>query len=193
MAKCKYYKEQKYVSHDGGESWEALDEYRVGDLYERDSVDCEEISCNGEIQVPSNVKALFFGEYFSRGGHIPCNSSSSLNNSDFTYLYTDSWSLNNPYVYIGECVTEIDNTLSGQYEELYLPSSLKTINGNSLNGGMSLLVCKATLPPRLVSVEGYSDPMSIASISSIKVPKESVQLYKTTLGWSRYANVITAI
>lgn len=41
MAKtCKYYKQQKYVSYDGGQTWQALNEYQKGDLYERDSQDC---------------------------------------------------------------------------------------------------------------------------------------------------------
>lgn len=37
---CKYYKEVKQVSYDSGQTWENLDEYRKGDLYESDSVDC---------------------------------------------------------------------------------------------------------------------------------------------------------
>lgn len=37
---CKYYKQQKYVSYDSGNTWSPLNEYRRGDLYEEDSADC---------------------------------------------------------------------------------------------------------------------------------------------------------
>ena len=37
---CKYYKEVKQVSYDSGQTWENLDVYRVGELYESDSPDC---------------------------------------------------------------------------------------------------------------------------------------------------------
>lgn len=37
---CKYYKLQRQVSYDGGISWQNLDEYQKGDLYERDSSSC---------------------------------------------------------------------------------------------------------------------------------------------------------
>ena len=37
---CKFYKEVKQVSYDSGQTWENLDEYRKGDLYETGSVDC---------------------------------------------------------------------------------------------------------------------------------------------------------
>ena len=37
---CKYYKQQKYVSYDSGNTWQPLNEYRKGALYETDSEDC---------------------------------------------------------------------------------------------------------------------------------------------------------
>ena len=40
MSKCKYYKQQKYVSDDGGFTWMALDVYRKGGLIEYESSDC---------------------------------------------------------------------------------------------------------------------------------------------------------
>lgn len=40
---CKFEKEQKYVSYDGGQTWQPLDEYRKGELIERSSPDCGEI------------------------------------------------------------------------------------------------------------------------------------------------------
>lgn len=41
MAKtCKYYKQQKQVSYDNGATWSNLNEFRMGTLYQYDSVDC---------------------------------------------------------------------------------------------------------------------------------------------------------
>ena len=41
MAKtCKYAKLQRYVSYDSGQTWEAMDEYMIGDLKESPSVSC---------------------------------------------------------------------------------------------------------------------------------------------------------
>ena len=36
----KYYKMQRYVSYDGGKKWEPLEEYKRGELYEEDCVEC---------------------------------------------------------------------------------------------------------------------------------------------------------
>ena len=40
MSNCKYYKQQKYVSYDGGFSWSAMDVYQKGALIESGSTDC---------------------------------------------------------------------------------------------------------------------------------------------------------
>lgn len=37
---CKYYKQQKQVSYNQGQTWSNLNEYRMGALYESDSEDC---------------------------------------------------------------------------------------------------------------------------------------------------------
>ena len=37
---CKFYKQQKYESTDGGKTWNPVEEYRKGELYETDSEDC---------------------------------------------------------------------------------------------------------------------------------------------------------
>lgn len=36
----KYYKQQKQISEDGGDTWSYVDVYRMGDIYERNSIDC---------------------------------------------------------------------------------------------------------------------------------------------------------
>lgn len=42
MNKCKYQKQVKQVSSDGGVTWTNLQEYREGALIEQNSSDCEE-------------------------------------------------------------------------------------------------------------------------------------------------------
>lgn len=37
---CKFYKQQKYESTDGGKTWNPVEEYRKGELYEANSEDC---------------------------------------------------------------------------------------------------------------------------------------------------------
>lgn len=37
---CKYYKQRRYVSYDNGNTWQPLNEYRKGALYQADSEDC---------------------------------------------------------------------------------------------------------------------------------------------------------
>ena len=37
---CKYYKQRRYVSYNSGATWQPLNEYRKGELYEYDSSDC---------------------------------------------------------------------------------------------------------------------------------------------------------
>ena len=37
---CKYYKQQRYVSYDSGVTWQPLNEYQKGELYEYNSSDC---------------------------------------------------------------------------------------------------------------------------------------------------------
>ena len=39
---CKYYKQKKQVSYDGGSTWQDTDNIRRGALYERDSEDCDD-------------------------------------------------------------------------------------------------------------------------------------------------------
>ena len=39
--KCKYYKQQKQVSYDSGLTWQSLNEFRMGSLYESASTACE--------------------------------------------------------------------------------------------------------------------------------------------------------
>lgn len=58
MEGCKYYKYQKYVSYDNGQTWSPLNEYQKGGLYESYSEDCGyvPICINGESWVRMNIE-----------------------------------------------------------------------------------------------------------------------------------------
>ena len=55
--------------------------------------------------------------------------------------------------------------------------------------GLQNLTVKRTTPPTLGSNAFYQ----VASLAHIYVPAESVEAYKAASGWSKYANIITAI
>ena len=41
---CKYYKQQRYVSYNSGVTWQPLEQYQMGELYEQNSPDCGDSS-----------------------------------------------------------------------------------------------------------------------------------------------------
>lgn len=41
MSNCKYYKQQRQVSYDGGQTWRNLNEFRKGNVYQMDASDCD--------------------------------------------------------------------------------------------------------------------------------------------------------
>ena len=78
MAKCKYYKKQRYVSYNDGLTWEALNEFERGDLYETNSPSCSDGStqfqwvelenssmCDGKNRYAKEVQQISYdGEYW---------------------------------------------------------------------------------------------------------------------------------
>lgn len=75
--------------------------------------------------------------------------------------------------------------------ELTLPSSVTTLAINALrNSKIVTLTCLATTPPTATAAYCLK-PMT--SLTSIKVPSASVEVYKAAAGWSQHATKITAI
>ena len=78
MAKCKYYKKQRYVSYNDGLTWEALNEFERGDLYETNSPSCSDGStqfqwvevenssmCDGKNRYAKEMQQISYdGEYW---------------------------------------------------------------------------------------------------------------------------------
>ena len=73
---CKYYKQQRYVSYDEGGSWEPLEEYQKGELYEEDSADC------GYVPQPS----FEFKEYATE-----CYNGSKYSKKKLGYTMDGEW------------------------------------------------------------------------------------------------------
>ena len=77
---------------------------------------------------------------------------------------------------------------------IVLPSTLTAIGNNCLYGvgsaGDATILCRAAVPPICTASSfGYRN----CYVKAIQVPAASVEDYKTALGWSAYAEKITAI
>jgi len=95
-------------------------------------------------------------------------------------------------VTIGNSVTTIGQHAfmsCSKLTSVTLPSSLKSIAGTVFSGCSSLktLTVEATTPPTITS---SSIP---STILEIRVPSEAIDVYKTSSGWSDFANKIVAI
>lgn len=76
-------------------------------------------------------------------------------------------------------------------EKLTFPSTLQKIDEGALNGTTNIkeLICKATIPPHM-----ENDPtFYISGYSVVKVPAQSVDLYKQTPGWKNISYAIVAM
>ena len=66
---CKFYKKRKYVSYDSGNTWSALNEYEMGELYEYNSPEtflyCSMMSLMSVISCSVNLIFIFYqlGKY----------------------------------------------------------------------------------------------------------------------------------
>jgi hypothetical protein len=102
------------------------------------------------------------------------------------------------------CCTELSSvTLSNALEEIEydafhgcsnlasvdLPASIKWIGVHAFEDCTSLtsLTCRASTPPSFALVE--SDYL-LSRLKEIKVPQASVNAYKSTWGWSQFADII---
>ena len=83
----KYYKQQRQVSYDGGQTWIPLDEYQMGGLYQRRSSDCGYVPTMGEylIFVASEAGA------FSFSGTLPSYTSSTENSVQYSLDSGITW------------------------------------------------------------------------------------------------------
>ena len=100
MNNCKFYKQEKYESLDGGFTWSAMGIYQKGELIESESVDCG--------YVPPVFDGKFFATYNDSTTYsAACDSDTSLTTAT-TQAHTTSYR-NMTTAEIGSCITSIGN------------------------------------------------------------------------------------
>lgn len=210
MPQCKYYKLEKQISTDGGQTWTSTGEYRAGGLVEFASSDCS-------MRIDAT---LANGTY-----QIPCTSttytSSAISRNEVTSIsgygtMTD--------VTIGGCVSSVGvgafsalpltevvveegvTTIQGQafrynpnLKTVDLPSTITSIANyafqiptGATTTAFETLTVRATTPPTIYSSSiVVNNPAGIPW--TIKVPAASVNAYKAASGWSSFASKITSL
>ena len=145
-----------------------------------------------ELSMPSNYKfkATYYGvpEY---SYSAECDSSSAVttaNTKPSGYEYTAMTE-----AFIGDCVTSIGNdAFSGctNLLNITIPSGVTNIGTSAFSNcsGLNSIICEATTPPTLGSSPFYN-----TNNCPIFVPCESVDTYKSAIGWSDYASRIQGI
>ena len=94
---CKFYKRQKYVSYNEGQTWQALTQYRSGVLYETNSTDC------GFVPTAKKFTAYYNG--VAEPFELDCNQLNSLSSGETTPQgYTRSAMTQ---ATVGQCVSSI--------------------------------------------------------------------------------------
>lgn len=97
----KYYQQQRVESYDGGQTWELTGEYRLGDLYEADSLECQRQ--NYFTLIPTEDGSFSF-QPSTQGNDIEYSTDGQVwealeNNS------TPTFSANTKVHFRGECIT----------------------------------------------------------------------------------------
>jgi len=181
--RCKYYKEEEYISLDGGISWTAMGVYRKGDLIESGSTDC------------GYVPPVFDGKFKATYSGGQTYSAACDGNTELTSATTKP----SGYEYsamteaiIGDCVTSI-----GQYafsncsglKSITIPSGVTYIGGLAFSNcsGLTSITVEATTPPTF----GRFTPFGGTNDCPIYVPCESVEAYKTA--WRVYESRIQCV
>ena len=139
---------------------------------------------------------------------INCKDFTSGSNSPFSYasMFPDGSVTLSPIKYFnfGNKVQHIPARLchsQTQLTELILPKTLKSVGDRAFTNctGLKTIICKATTPPTvgLDFLRYYESTTSTTSkplpLTTIKVPSESVNAYKTANGWKDFTNIITSI
>lgn len=166
---CKYYKQQRQVSYDGGTTWTNLDEYQKGALIETSSSDCGEpiyqwnlvsgYLCDdcGSNKLSVGVSANTYT--------LQCGTSTAITSSDVASLTSKTlidWAT------IGNCVETIDtNAFSGcsAMEFCRIPNSVKTIGESAFMGCSAMTECSLPSGIQTIGNSAFTNSISLAFIN----------------------------
>ena len=160
MNRCKYYKEEEYVSYDGGASWTAMRVYRKGSLIESESTDCGYVP-----PTPTVFKwKATYGD--SSVNTAECDSTSAITSGEV--VTTDLVSVS-----IGDCVTTIGDSAfynystSSGFTSVTIPNSVTSIGDRAFWNCYRLP--SITIPNSVTSIGGAAF-RDCGSLSSLIIP-----------------------
>ena len=210
MPNCKYYRLEKQISTDGGQTWTSTGEYKAGGLVEFASSDCsmriDAKLANGTYQIPctsttytstsiTRSEVTSISGYGTMTGVTIGGCVSSVGVGAFSGLPLEN-------VVIEEGVT----TIGGQafrynpnLKTVDLPSTVTSIANyafqiptGTTTTAFETLTVRATTPPTIYgSSIVINNPGGL--VWTIKVPAASVDAYKAASGWSSFSSRITSI
>lgn len=156
--------------------------YTVTNIGDRAFIDCTGLT---NVTIPKTVTFISSNAFYNcsrlRDISIP-NSVTSIGERAF-YQCSNLINLTipNSVITIGkyafcEC-SQLTNVTIG--------NSVTTIGEYAFYCGSTCITCLAVVPPTIVNSDAFSNPSS----KKLYVPKESVELYRTTSGWNYFTNV----
>lgn len=187
---CKYYKEEEYISIDGGTTWTAMGVYRKGDLLEYDSPDCGTPTPTFD----GKFKATYTGgtTYSAACDDNTTLTSENARPSGYNYYAMQT-------AEIGSCITSIDYGAFAHCTGLtsvVIPSEVTSIGGEAFFNCKKLasVTVNATTPPALGNTYVFEGtPIVGGGNGYIYVPSASVNAYKSEIRWSNFASKIRPI
>ena len=146
------------------------------------------------ITISDNITDIGYGAFKKCSGMTSCTIGSgvtSIGQSAFQYCSGMT------SIIIGNSVTSINNAAfeyCNGLSSITIPSGVTRIGSRAFHycSGLTSLIVNADNPPSLGSMALDNTPIA-SGTGYIYVPSSSVNAYKTTSGWSDYANQILAI
>lgn len=156
--KCKYYKQQEFVSYDGGSTWNPTGNYRQGDLIEYQSSDCPSFA--EKYKATYNDGRTYSAECTSQNETV---AQADVRASGYDYARLIQAEL-------GNCVTSVGSAAFSQCSAItsvILSDNLTSIGSLAFDGCTSLT--SITIPSGVTSI-GHSAFYNCSGITSITIP-----------------------
>ena len=159
MAKsCKYYRYRKYVSYDGGATYERTSEYQLGYIYEVDSEECT----SGSSQYERWVEGWMCDDCESKKiiGYLPSGSTPSsytFNCDSSTEITKNDVDKTTVSAEVGDCITSIGQSAFEDCSGLTsvsLPSTITSIGNSAFTYCDNLL--EIGIPEGVTSIGDYA-------------------------------------